>query len=141
MVFEPKVVTVAPEHLGKLSFYVNAIDDLLRRPKHGDVPTIGILIAATRDDVRMEYALPGMDTPLAVHTYTTERALPQATRTALPNAADPADVCAPPPAHLTLPSKHKRASPPRSRPSPAPGTAAVRDRAAQVKRSGFRGGS
>lgn len=92
LVFELKVGAAAPEHLGKLNFYVNAIDDVMRRPEHGDRPTIGILLAATRDDVVVEYALRGMDTPLAVSTYTTERALPEDSRTALPSAADLADV-------------------------------------------------
>ncbi len=44
-------------HLGTLNFYVNAVDDLLRRPEHGDGSTIGILLAADRDDVVVEYAL------------------------------------------------------------------------------------
>lgn len=92
VVFELKVVPAAPEHLGKLNFYVNAIDDLMRRPEHGDGATIGILLAATRDDVVVEYALRGMDTPLAVSTYTTEQALPEDIRTSLPSAADLADV-------------------------------------------------
>lgn len=34
-VFELKVGRVEPEHLGKFSFYLNAVDDLLRRPEHG----------------------------------------------------------------------------------------------------------
>ena len=64
----------------------------MRRPEHGDGPTIGILLAATRDEVVVEYALRDMDTPLAVSTYTTERALPEDIRTALPSAADLVDV-------------------------------------------------
>jgi hypothetical protein len=63
-VSELKVVA-APENLGNLHFYVNAIDDLMRRPEHGDGPTIGILFAATRDDVVVGRVLRGMDTPLA----------------------------------------------------------------------------
>lgn len=64
----------------------------MRRPEHGDGPTIGILLAATRDDVVVEYTVRGMDTPLAASTYTTERALPADIRTALPSAADLTDV-------------------------------------------------
>ena len=51
VVFELKVGRVEPEHLGKLNFYVNAVDDLLRRPEHGDGSSIGILLAADRDDI------------------------------------------------------------------------------------------
>jgi hypothetical protein len=50
-----------PEHIGKLNFYVNAVDDLLRRTEHGDGTTIGILLAADRDDVAVQYAPPRPD--------------------------------------------------------------------------------
>lgn len=85
IVFELKTVAAQPEHLGKLNFYVNAVDDLLRRPEHGDGSTIGILLAADRDDVAVQYALRGMTTPLAISTYTTYRALPDDVRPALPS--------------------------------------------------------
>lgn len=92
VVFELKVGHAEPEHLGKLNFYVTAVDDLLRRPEHGDGGSIGILLAADRDDVVVEYALRGMDTPLAVSTYSTHHALPDEVRPALPSPDDLADV-------------------------------------------------
>ena len=57
MVFELKAVAAEPEHVGKLNFYVNVVDDRLRKPEHGDRPTIGILLAADRDDVAVQYYL------------------------------------------------------------------------------------
>lgn len=92
IVLELKAGPAEPEHLGKLNFYVNAVDDLLRRPEHGDGSTIGILLAADRDDVVVEYALRGIDAPLAVSTYTTHRALPAELRPALPSTEDLADI-------------------------------------------------
>jgi len=92
VVFELKAGRAEPEHLGKLNFYVNVIDDQLRRAEHGDGSTIGILLAADRDDVVVNYALRGMETPLAVSTYTTHRALPDEVRPALPSAEELADV-------------------------------------------------
>ena len=92
IVFELKVGGAVPAHLGQLNFYVNVIDDLLRRPEHDDGPTIGILLAATRNDVVVEYALRGYDTPLAVSTYTTTAALPDEVRTALPSVEDLTDL-------------------------------------------------
>jgi predicted nuclease of restriction endonuclease-like (RecB) superfamily len=92
VVFKLKVGRAEPEHLGKLNFYVNAVDDLLRQPDYGDGSTIGILLAADRDDVVVEYALRRMDTPLAVSTYTTHHALPEDLRPALPSPDDLADV-------------------------------------------------
>ena len=92
VVFELKVGAAAPKHLGQLNFYANVVDDLLRRPEHDDGPTIGILLAATRDDVVVEYALRGLDTPLAVSTYTTTASLPDDVRRALPSVEDLTDV-------------------------------------------------
>lgn len=89
VVFELKAAAAQPEHIGKLNFYVNVVDDQLRDLEHGDRPTIGILLAADRDDVAVEYAIRGMTTPLAVSTY---RALPDDIRPALPSAAELADI-------------------------------------------------
>jgi len=86
VVFELKVGQAEPEHIGKLNFYVNVVDDQLRKPDHGDGATIGILLAATRDDIVVEYALRGVESPLAVSTYTTYRALPDDIRPSLPTA-------------------------------------------------------
>ena len=89
VVFELKAVAAEPEHIGKLNFYVNVVDDRLRKPEHGDRPTIGILLAADRDDVAVQYYLQGLSTPLAVSTY---RALPDEVRPALPSADALADL-------------------------------------------------
>ncbi|MFI8664702.1 PDDEXK nuclease domain-containing protein [Rhodococcus qingshengii] len=35
VVFELKVGQAEPEHIGKLNFYVNVVDDQLRKPEHG----------------------------------------------------------------------------------------------------------
>lgn len=94
VVFELKVGTVEPEHVGKLSFYVTAVDEALRRPEHGDGPTVGILLAGQRDEVVVEYALRTAGAPLAVATYTTDRTLPDEIRAAMPTRAQLADVVA-----------------------------------------------
>ncbi len=62
VVFELKAVAAEPEHIGKLNFYVNVVDDQLRKPEHGDRPAIGILLAADRDDVAVQYYLQGLTT-------------------------------------------------------------------------------
>jgi len=63
IVFELKAVAAEPEHIGKLNFYVNVVDDRLRKEQHGDGPTVGILLAAGRDDVAVQYLLAGIDHP------------------------------------------------------------------------------
>jgi predicted nuclease of restriction endonuclease-like (RecB) superfamily len=89
VVFELKAVAAEPEHIGKLNFYVNVVDERLRKAEHGDRPTIGILLAADRDDVAVQYYLQGLTTPLAVSTY---RALPDEVRPALPSSEALADL-------------------------------------------------
>ncbi len=54
----------------------NAVDE------PAELSTIGILLAADRDDVAVQYALRGLQTPLAISTYTTYRALPDEVRPA-----------------------------------------------------------
>jgi predicted nuclease of restriction endonuclease-like (RecB) superfamily len=88
VVFELKVGQSEPEHIGKLTFYVNVVEDQLRKPDHGDGTTIGIRLTSIRDDIVVEYALRGIDSPLAVSTYTTYRALPDDIRPSLPTAED-----------------------------------------------------
>lgn len=83
-----EAVAAEPEHIEKLNFYVNAVDELLRWTEHGDGSTIGILLAADRDDVAVQYALRGLATPLAISTYTTYKALPDDVRPALPSIDD-----------------------------------------------------
>ncbi len=51
IVYAVEAGSVAPGHLATPTVYVNAVDDLLRRPAHGDGSTIGILFADDRDDV------------------------------------------------------------------------------------------
>lgn len=112
VVFELKVGAVEPEHVGKLSFYVTAVDEALRHPVH-DGPTIGILLAGHRDDVVVEYALRTTGAPVAVATYTTDRTLPDDVRAALPTRAQLADVVAdltPPSAHASRDREHDRTS-------------------------------
>ncbi|RZL75062.1 MAG: DUF1016 family protein [Rhodococcus sp. (in: high G+C Gram-positive bacteria)] len=67
----------------KLNFYVNAVDELLRKPEHRGGTTIGILLALDRDDIVVEYALRGLDSSLAVSTHTTHRSLRADVRPAL----------------------------------------------------------
>lgn len=82
VVFELKLGRFEPEHVGKLNFYVQLIDDKLR--DHAiDQATLGILLVVGRDDVTVEVALRGISTPLAVSEW---RRLPPEVRRALPTA-------------------------------------------------------
>ncbi len=87
-----KIQRIHIRSLDKCREDVNVVRDLLCRPEHGDGTTIGFLLAADRDDVAVQYALRGLMTPLAISTYTNNRALPADIRPALPSAGDLAAV-------------------------------------------------
>jgi predicted nuclease of restriction endonuclease-like (RecB) superfamily len=84
VVFECKIGRFEPEHVGKLNFYVQLVDDHLRDQARDD-PTLGMLLVVGRDDVTVEVALRGVSTPLAVTEW---RRLPAKVRQSLPTAED-----------------------------------------------------
>ena len=67
LVIELKVKAFEPEFAGKLNFYVNAVNDLIRT--ENDNPTIGLLICTDMDRTEVQYALQGIETPIGVATY------------------------------------------------------------------------
>ena len=67
--FELKVERFKPEHLGQLSFYVEALDRDVRKPH--ERPSIGVLLCASRDDEVVEYALARTTSPTLVAEYQT----------------------------------------------------------------------
>ncbi len=56
-----------PEFAGKLNFYVNAVDDLIKTPSQN--PTIGLLICSNKDETEVQYAFKGVQTPMGVASY------------------------------------------------------------------------
>ena len=69
VVIELKTVPAEPGHLGQLGFYTAVIDDKVRDPER-DAPTIGILVARSRNGEVVDYALHASRAPMAVTTYT-----------------------------------------------------------------------
>ena len=88
VVVELKVGRAQPEHLGKLGFHTAVVDDKVRDPER-DGATLGILIAAHRDEDVVQYSPRGTNQPLAVTTCNT---LPAELRPLLPSPADPTRV-------------------------------------------------
>ena len=70
MVFELKVVEFEPEHLGKLEFYLEALDRNVRKPH--EQPSIGVLLCATKNQEVVEYALSRAMSPALVAQYQTQ---------------------------------------------------------------------
>lgn len=76
---ELKVGRFEPEYLGKLSFYLEALDRDERKPHEN--PAIGVLLCASKDDEVVEYALNRSLSPALIAEYTThlpDKALLQA---------------------------------------------------------------
>ena len=67
VVLELKVKSFEPEFAGKLNFYVNAVDMLLKR--ESDNQTIGLLICKNMDHTEVQLAFQGVTTPMGVATY------------------------------------------------------------------------
>jgi len=67
---ELKVTAFAPEHLGKLNFYLEALDRDVRKPHEN--PAIGVLLCASKDSEVVEYALSRTLSPAMVAEYRTQ---------------------------------------------------------------------
>lgn len=67
---ELKVTAFAPEHLGKLNFYLEALDRDHRKPHEN--PAIGVLLCASKDSEVVEYALSRSLSPALVAQYQTQ---------------------------------------------------------------------
>jgi predicted nuclease of restriction endonuclease-like (RecB) superfamily len=82
VVIDLKIEEFKPEFSGKMSFYVSAVDDLLRHPD--DKPTIGMILCKTKNHTIVEYALRDMNKPIGVSTYQLRDALPEQLQGSLP---------------------------------------------------------
>lgn len=83
VVIELKVGPLQPEHIGKMNFYLSAVDDMLRHPD--DNPSIGLILCRGKDKVVAEYSLRDLGKPLGVAEYHFSVALPEHLRGILPS--------------------------------------------------------
>lgn len=67
VVVELKARPFDPEYAGKLNYYVNAVDELLKGPD--DNPTIGLLICSDKDETDVRWAFKGIQTTMGVASY------------------------------------------------------------------------
>jgi len=68
--FELKTVAFEPEHLGKLNFYLEALDRDVKKPH--EHPSIGVLLCKTKNNTEVEYALSRNISPALVAEYQTK---------------------------------------------------------------------
>ena len=67
IVIELKLKEFEPEFIGKLNFYISAINELVKEPN--DQPTIGILLCKTKDNFEVEFALKDINKPIGVSEF------------------------------------------------------------------------
>ena len=86
---ELKVDDFKPEYVGKLQFYLAAIDDQVKTDI--DAPSIGLILCRTKNIVVVEYALRDARKPVGVSEY---RALPARLEASLPSVEELENVIA-----------------------------------------------
>ncbi len=82
VVVELKVVAFQPEFVGKLNFYLSAVDAQLKTEL--DQPSIGLLICKTKDKLMVEYALKDVSKPIGISEYRLTEILPEDVKSSLP---------------------------------------------------------
>lgn len=83
VVVELKTVKFIPEFAGKLNFYLNAVDMLLK--KEDDNPTIGILLCRDEHKLTAELALKDINKPIGVAEYKYLQEIPEYLTNNLPS--------------------------------------------------------
>lgn len=72
---ELKWTKFLPEFVGKMNFYLSALDDLVRLPHEN--PSIGIILCRGQKQKTVEYALRDTRKPMGVATYSAANELPE----------------------------------------------------------------
>ena len=80
---ELKIGKFEPEFVGKMQFYLAALDRLVRQPD--EAPSIGIILCKEKNRTVVEYALHDTNKPIGVATYTTVKQLPANLQGKLPS--------------------------------------------------------
>lgn len=83
---ELKVGEFAPEFVGKMQFYLAALDTQVR--EKGENPSIGIILCKQKSRTIVEYALREAKKPIGVATYRIVKQLPRELRGQLPSPAE-----------------------------------------------------
>ena len=80
---ELKIGKFQPEFVGKMQFYLRALDKQVRQ--EGESPSIGIILCKEKNRTVVEYALHNASKPIGVATYEITKTLPKALQGQLPS--------------------------------------------------------
>ncbi len=106
---ELKIDRFKPEHLGKLNFYLEALDRDVK--KLHENPAIGVLLCATKDEEVVEYALSRSASPAIVADYQTRLPDKQLLQAKLHEFYESAEKQAPPQKNVSTQRKQLSAKP------------------------------
>ncbi|RLD55135.1 MAG: DUF1016 domain-containing protein [Bacteroidetes bacterium] len=82
--FDLKKGEFKPEHLGKMNFYLSALDDLVKQPHEN--PSIGIILCKEKNNKFVEYSFRDFNKSMGVATYKTSKEIPKQFKNILPDA-------------------------------------------------------
>lgn len=71
------------EYIGKLNFYLSAVDSQLKMPE--DNPSIGILLCKGKNKIEVEYSLRDVKKPMGVSEYMLNAYIPDDVKSKLPS--------------------------------------------------------
>jgi predicted nuclease of restriction endonuclease-like (RecB) superfamily len=80
---ELKIGEFLPEYAGKMQFYLNLLNDIVKLPDEN--PSIGIIICKSKKRTRVDYALRESNQPIGISTYSLTNKLPKALEGLLPS--------------------------------------------------------
>jgi predicted nuclease of restriction endonuclease-like (RecB) superfamily len=72
------------EYVGKMNFYLSALDEYVKQPHEN--PSVGIILCKEKNRKIVEFAFRDTSEPMGVVTYRTTRELPEKYRNVLPEA-------------------------------------------------------
>ena len=86
VVIELKNTKFKPEYVGKLNFYLSAVDDQVKDEK--DNPTIGILLCRDKNNLEVEFALRGTTKPMGISEFEITSQIPDKLKQDLPTVEE-----------------------------------------------------
>ncbi|MCY2989442.1 MAG: PDDEXK nuclease domain-containing protein [Planctomycetota bacterium] len=104
-----KMRSSEPEHAGQMSFYLSAVDELLRDPVV-DQPTLGLILCRDKNRLIAEYALRDIHKPIGVAGWETKlvESLPKGLRGSLPTIEELEAELSREPAPVQPPKRRRR---------------------------------
>lgn len=86
IIVELKNTNFKPEYVGKMNFYLSAVDDLVK--DKFDNNSIGLILCNYKNKMSVRYALKGINKPIGVSSYEISKLLPDDIMNALPTEED-----------------------------------------------------